>query len=71
MEFSVHRPSPPNTYSYVQEENSGSTRKLVENHLLLTCATIKSFCNKIVIRSERINLGKHVGVLNLDLVARL
>jgi hypothetical protein len=27
MEFSVHRPSPPNTYSYVREENSGSTRK--------------------------------------------
>ncbi len=21
MEFSVHRPSPPNTYSYVREEN--------------------------------------------------
>jgi hypothetical protein len=32
----VRRPSPPNTYSYVQEENSGSTRKFVENHLLFT-----------------------------------
>ena len=30
MEFSVHRPSPPNTYSYVREENSGSTRKIVQ-----------------------------------------
>ncbi len=27
MEFSVRCPSPPNTYSYAQEENSGSTRK--------------------------------------------
>jgi hypothetical protein len=36
MEFSVRRPSPPNTYSYVREENSGSTRKFVENHLLFT-----------------------------------
>ncbi len=30
MEFSVHRPSPPNTYSYVQEESLGSTRKFIE-----------------------------------------
>jgi hypothetical protein len=37
MEFSVHHPCPPDTYSYVQEENLGSTRKLVENHLLFTC----------------------------------
>ncbi len=28
MEFSVRRPSPPNTYSYVQEENLDSTRIL-------------------------------------------
>jgi hypothetical protein len=35
MEFSVHRLSPPNTYSYVQEENLGSTRKLVEIYLFL------------------------------------
>ncbi len=27
MEFSVRCPSPPNTYSYVREESSGSTRK--------------------------------------------
>ncbi len=37
MEFSVPRPSPPNTYSYVREENLGSTRKLVEIYLLFTC----------------------------------
>ncbi len=37
MEFFVHRPSPPNTYSYVQEENSGSWRKFVLNYLLFTC----------------------------------
>jgi hypothetical protein len=28
--FSVRCPSPPNTYSYVQEENLGSTRKFVK-----------------------------------------
>ncbi len=37
MEFSVRRPSPLNTYSYVREENLGSTRKLVQNYLLITC----------------------------------
>jgi hypothetical protein len=36
VEFSVRRPSPPNTYSYVREENSGSTRKFVQNYLLFT-----------------------------------
>ncbi len=36
MEFSVRRPSPPNTYSYVWDENSGSTRKFVEIYLLFT-----------------------------------
>jgi hypothetical protein len=41
MEFSVRRPSPPNTYSYVREGNSGSTRKFIENHLLFTCITNK------------------------------
>ncbi len=41
MEFSVRCPSPPNTYSYVREENSGSSRKFVENHLLFTCITNK------------------------------
>ncbi len=30
MEFSVCPPPPPNTYSYVREENLGSTRKFVE-----------------------------------------
>ncbi len=39
MEFSVHRPSPPNTYSYVGEESLGSTRKFVKNFLLFTCVT--------------------------------
>jgi hypothetical protein len=37
MKFSVRRPSPPNTYSYVREENSGSTRKFVEINLLFMC----------------------------------
>jgi hypothetical protein len=39
MEFSVCHPSPPNTYSYVREENLGSTRKSVEMYLLFTCIT--------------------------------
>ncbi len=37
MEFSVHHPSPPNTYSYVREENSASTKKIIQNYLLFTC----------------------------------
>ncbi len=37
VEFSVHRPSPPNNYSYVREENLGSTQKFVEIYLLITC----------------------------------
>ncbi len=36
MEFSVHPPSSPNTYSYVQEESFGSTKKIVETYLLFT-----------------------------------
>jgi hypothetical protein len=39
MEFSVRRPSPLNTYSYVREENLGSIRKFVEIYLLFTCIT--------------------------------
>jgi hypothetical protein len=39
MEVSVHHPSPLNTYSYVQEENLGYTRKFVENYLLFTRIT--------------------------------
>jgi hypothetical protein len=39
VESSVRRPSPPDTYSYVQEENSGSKRNFVENHLLFMCIT--------------------------------
>jgi hypothetical protein len=35
----VCRLSPLNTYSYVQEENLGSTRKFVKNYLLFTCIT--------------------------------
>ncbi len=37
MELSVHHLSPPNTYSYVQEGNLGSTRKFVQNYFLLMC----------------------------------
>jgi hypothetical protein len=37
MEFSVRLPSPLNTYSYVREENSGSTRKFVQNYLWFMC----------------------------------
>ncbi len=33
LDFSVRRPSPPNTYSYVREENLGSMRKFVEIYL--------------------------------------
>jgi hypothetical protein len=39
MEFSVHPPSPPNTYSYVREENLGLMKKFVEIYLLFTCIT--------------------------------
>ncbi len=39
MEFSVRRPSPPNTYSYVREENLGSMRKSIEIYLLFTWIT--------------------------------
>jgi hypothetical protein len=39
MESSVCRLSPPNTYSYVQEENLGTTRKFIENYLLFMCIT--------------------------------
>jgi hypothetical protein len=39
VEFSVRRPSPPNTYSYVRGENLGSTRKFIEIYLLFTCIT--------------------------------
>jgi hypothetical protein len=46
VEFSVRCPSPPNTYSYVQEENSGSTRKLVEIYLLFMCiSNLGNSCN--------------------------
>jgi hypothetical protein len=34
MEFPVRRPSPPNIYSYVREEYSGSTSKFIHNYLL-------------------------------------
>ncbi len=37
VEFSVRRPSPPNTYSYVREENLALIRKFVQNYLLFTC----------------------------------
>ncbi len=44
VEFSVRHPSPPNTYSYVWEENLGSTRKFVEIFLLFTCITNHTCC---------------------------
>jgi hypothetical protein len=37
VKFSVRHPSPLNTYSYVREENLGSTRKFIEIYLLFTC----------------------------------
>jgi hypothetical protein len=37
MKSSVLRPPPPNTYSYMQEENLGSSRKFVDNYLLFLC----------------------------------
>jgi hypothetical protein len=39
VEFSVHRLSPPNSYSYVREENLDSTRKFVEIYLLFRSLT--------------------------------
>jgi hypothetical protein len=39
MEFSVCHPSPPDTYFYVREENSGSTRTSLEIYLLFTYIT--------------------------------
>jgi hypothetical protein len=39
MESSVRCPSPPNTYSYVWEENLCLTRKLVEKFFLFLCIT--------------------------------
>jgi hypothetical protein len=39
LPLSAPRQHTPNTYSYVQEENSGSTRKSVEIYLLFTCIT--------------------------------
>ncbi len=50
MEF---RPSPPNTYSYVREENLGSTRKFVQNYLLFTC--ISNLILAIHTQSQSIN----------------
>jgi hypothetical protein len=41
LKASVHRLSPPNTYSFVQEEHLASTRKFEENYLLFTCITNK------------------------------
>ncbi len=37
MELSVCPLSPLNSYSYVKEENLGSTRKLIKNYLLFLC----------------------------------
>ncbi len=39
MEFSVRCLSPPNTYSYVQEENLGLTRKSVEIYSICVLPT--------------------------------
>jgi hypothetical protein len=46
VESSLHRPSPPNTYFYVQDKNLGSSRNFVENDIVYvyyqpnTCITI-------------------------------
>ncbi len=45
MEFSVRRPSPPNTYSYAQEENLGSTGKFVQNFLFVYVYFQPNSCN--------------------------
>jgi hypothetical protein len=45
MEFSVRRPSPPNTYSYVREENLGSTRKFVQKFLIVYVYFQPNSCN--------------------------
>ncbi len=45
MEFSVRRPSPPNTYSYVQEENLGLTRKFIQNFLFVYVYFQPNSCN--------------------------
>ncbi len=45
MEFSVRRLSPPNTYSYAQEENLGSTRKFVQNFLFVYVYFQPNSCN--------------------------
>ncbi len=41
VESSVLPLSPPNTYSYLQEYNLGSTRKFVKNFLLYMCMSTK------------------------------
>jgi hypothetical protein len=43
VESSVRRPVPPNAYSYVQEEISGSTSKFVENYCGATLKRENSF----------------------------
>jgi hypothetical protein len=48
MESSVYHPSPPDTYSYAQEENLGSTRKFVENYLSFWRETSQSPATLIV-----------------------
>jgi hypothetical protein len=37
VELSFRRPSPPNSYSYVQDKKLDSTREFVEIYLLFTC----------------------------------
>jgi hypothetical protein len=44
VESAVRSPSPPKTYSYVQEENSGSLRKFVENYLFISYITYQPSC---------------------------
>jgi hypothetical protein len=39
IESSTHCLSPPNSYSYVHKEHSGSTRKFTENYFLFLCIT--------------------------------
>ncbi len=65
MEFSVRRPSPPNTYSYVREENLGSTRKSVEINLFFTCIT------NLILAIHTHSVGLSVILASKDKISKL
>ncbi len=46
----MQRSPPPNTYSYVREENLGSTRKFVQNFLFVYMYFQPNSCNKLAER---------------------